>query len=188
MKNAIIIHGMPSKEEYESLGGNFRANQHWLPWLEKKLIERGVDAHTAEMPIPYEPQYELWKDVFEKYKVDNETILVGHSCGGGFLIRYLSENKIPVGQVVLVAPWTDPEKELNTGFFDFTIDSDLISRTQGLIVMYSVDDDPAIIKTVDELKSIFPNALFKEYSGMGHFTLEDMGTMEFPELLNLLRI
>jgi predicted alpha/beta hydrolase family esterase len=185
MKNAIIIHGMPSREEYESAGGNFRSTQHWLPWLQEKLISKGVNASALEMPKPYDPDYEKWRNVFEKNDINNQTILVGHSCGGGFLVRWLSENKVNVGKVVLVAPWTDPTKELETDFFNFTIDPDLVSRTLGVTVMYSIDDDEVILKTVNEIKVALPQASFIEFTNKGHFTLEDMGTVEFPELLDL---
>lgn len=190
MKNAIIIHGMPSKEEYFSIASYKASEQHWLPWLKERLIFKEVQTNTPEMPEPYEPRYEKWKETFEQFEITSETILVGHSCGGGFLVRWLSENKMKVGQVVIVAPWTDPlpEKELNTGMFDFTIDPELVSRTAGVNIMYSLDDDEVILKTIDELKAALPQATFKEFSDKGHFTLGDMGGVEFPEILEILRI
>lgn len=188
MKNAIIIHGMPSKENYYSFGTDSESNCHWLPWLQKEFTIREILAQTPEMPEPYEPVYEKWCSVFNQFSVNEYTILIGHSCGGGFLVRWLSENKIKVGQVLLVAPWTDPEKELSTGMFDFIIDPDLVSKTAGLTVMYSLDDDETILKTVDELKAALPQAIFKEFSDKGHFTLEDTGTVEFPEILETLEL
>ncbi len=188
MKNAIIIHGMPSREDYFSASTDSESNCHWLPWLQKELINRGILTQTPEMPEPYEPVYEKWCSVFEKFQIDEETIIIGHSCGAGFLIRWLSENKVNVGKVVLVAPWTDPDKELDTGMFDFVIDPDLVSRTQGTNVMYSLDDEESVIKTVNELKVAFPTVIFKEYLDKGHFTLEDIGTKEFLEILEVLNL
>lgn len=188
MKNAIIIHGMPSKEDYFSPVGDAESNCQWIPWLQKQLIIKGILAQTPEMPDPYEPEYKKWCSVFDKFDISEETILIGHSCGGGFLVRWLSENKRNVGKVILVAPWTDPDKELSTGMFDFTIDAEVLSRTKGLSVMYSLDDDEVIIKTINELKIAFPSAVFKEYVDKGHFTFGDLGTREFPELLEVLKI
>jgi predicted alpha/beta hydrolase family esterase len=187
MKTAIIIHGMPSKEEYEE--NNHRSMNHWFQWLKNKLIEQGIQTITPEMPIPYNPEYEAWKAKFEENTIDENTILVGHSCGGGFIVRWLSENKdVHVGKVVLVAPWIDPEHLLNTGMFDFEIDPILVSRTKGLVVMYSTDDDKEILDTVKILKEKISSAEFQEFTDKGHFCIEDLGTETFPELLTNLNL
>ena len=71
----------------------------------------------------YQPKYELWKTEFEKNEIDEETSLVGHSNGAGFIIRWLSENKdVRVDKVILVAPWLDPTNRKGSEFFDFVID------------------------------------------------------------------
>lgn len=187
MKNAIIIHGMPDKEEYDRVEGSLKALGHWIIWLQKALVKKGVDAVVPAMPVPYEPKYEAWKNTFEQYDITPETILVGHSCGAGFLVRWLSENKNQVGKVVLVAPWVDPTKEYTTEMFDaFTIDPELVARCKEFTVVYSLDDDQGVIITVDELKAALPAGQFKEFSGKGHFTFDDMGTHEFPEILTIL--
>lgn len=51
MKTAIIIHGMPSKEEYFSSENPSSSNKHWFPWIQKQLILKGVLAQTPEMPV-----------------------------------------------------------------------------------------------------------------------------------------
>src|SRR3989344_7820689 len=115
MKTAIIIHGMPDREEYYDVGRPASSNCHWFPWIQKQLLLKDIVAQTPEMPVPYNPEYNAWKKVFEGFYPDEETILIGHSCGAGFIVRYLSENNIKVGKVVLVAPWIDPNKKLDTG-------------------------------------------------------------------------
>ncbi|MDQ5883213.1 MAG: serine hydrolase [Patescibacteria group bacterium] len=185
MKNAIIIHGMPSKEEFESSKIS-PANSHFIPWIKNKLIQGGIDAISLDMPVPYNPVYESWKEVFEKSDINEETILVGHSCGGGFLVRWLSENKVKVGKVVLVAPWLDPEKYLNTGMFDFEIDPAFPNRSTKVIVMYSTDDEEYILDTIKILKEKTNGIDFHEFQDKGHFCIEDLESEEFPELLNLI--
>lgn len=111
MKNAIILHGKPDKEEYYSETAPSPSNAHWLPWLQKQLIIRDIKADTPEVPYPYELDYATWAREFERFDVTPETVLVGHSCGGGFIVRWLCEHAdVHVGKVVLVAPWTDPTK------------------------------------------------------------------------------
>lgn len=185
MKTTIIIHGMPSKEDYFNPAGDSQSNCHWLPWLQKQLTNQSILAQTPEMPEPYEPNYEKWKSVFEQFHVDEDTTLVGHSCGGGFLVRWLSESKKKVGKVILVAPWMDPEHEERESvgdFFEFEIDSVLSDRASEVVVFVSNDDEKSILDTVEALKTV-KNIQIKQFSDKGHFTLGDMGTREFPELL-----
>lgn len=185
MKNAIIIHGMPSKEEYFEVGRSSSSNNQWLPWLQAKLVKQNILAQTPEMPEPYNPKYEEWKKVFEQFEINEETTLVGHSCGGGFLVRFLSENNIRVGKVFLVAPWLDTEKYLKTGMFDFNLDKNLADKTNGVTVIYSLDDEDYILETIEKIKKETENINFIEYKDKGHFCTEDLGGEEFPELLNL---
>ena len=102
MKRAIIIHGYNNKSEFEDTTRPSASNDHWIPWLQRQLLLNGIEAQTPEMPGFYKPNYEQWKDTLEMFHPDEETILVGHSCGGGFLVRWLSENSKKVGKVVLV--------------------------------------------------------------------------------------
>jgi len=109
---------------------------------------------------------------------------VGHSCGGGFLLRWLSEHPdIKVDKVILVAPWLDPTRRKTIDFFDFTLDSNLVDRTRGVTVFSSNNDSDEIIKSVQIISEQVPNIKIKEFLNYGHFCYEDMKTVEFPELL-----
>lgn len=188
MKNAIILHGMPDKEEYLAVKGDLKAIGHWIIWLQEALILKGIPADVPMLPEPYDPKYEQWRLVFEKYEITPETILVGHSCGAGFLVRWLSENNVSVGKVVLVAPWMDPTKEFTVGMFDFVINQELVNRCAELTVMYSLDDDEGVRETVMNLKATLTGVIYREFVDKGHFTVEDMGTIAFPEILEVLAV
>jgi predicted alpha/beta hydrolase family esterase len=184
MKNAIIVHGMPDKEEYYSAEFPSMSNSHWVPWLQKRLIMKDIKADTPEMPHAYLPEYEVWKREFERFDITPETILVGHSCGGGFLVRWLSENKdIKVGKVVLVAPWLNIEKEVATDIFDFKLDSSLASRTKGLTIFNSNNDDDYVQKSVMKIRAEITDMNYVEFKKYGHFCIGDMESEAFPELL-----
>ena len=188
MKTAIIIHGMPSKEEFFDVNRPASSNCHWLPWIQKKLLLQGVLAQTPEMPEPYLPIYENWKSVFERFPIDEESILIGHSCGGGFLVRWLSEHKnVKVNKVVLVAPWLDPDNFLNNGMFSFEIDGDIASRTGGLSIFYSADDMSEVLDSIKLLKEKLQGVKLMEFTNKGHFCFDDLKTDAFPELLEILQ-
>lgn len=182
MKTAILLHGMPSKKGYYSPARESQSNEHWFPWLQHELVIRDILAQTPEWPKPYAPDYNEWLKLFNQFTVDEETILIGHSCGGGFLVRWLSENDVKVGKVILVAPWMDPKRTIGD-FFDFKRDENISKKTNGLTIFYSDDDSDDVLTSVKELKNTLTDASFREFHGYEHFTFNDMGTREFPELL-----
>ena len=112
---------------------------------------------------------------------------MGHSCGGGFLVRWLSENDVKVGKVVLVAPWmnaTDPD--IVPGFFDFKIDQNLVSKTTGLHVLVSSDDHKEMLDTAKMLEENIKDLKIQWFTDKGHFCISDLGGEEFPEVLTYL--
>lgn len=184
MQNAVIVHGMPSKEEYYNPNLLSMSNLHWLPWLQSQLIKKDIQADTPEIPHAFSPQWEVHCREVERFTIGQNTILVGHSCGGGFLLRYLSERKnLKVGKVILVAPWLDPDKDNTGSFFDFSIDPSLIKRTDGLTIFHSDNDMGNVIKSVAMIREALPEAEYREFHNYGHFTFNTMQTQEFPELL-----
>ena len=191
MANAILIHGWASKGEYYDPKYPTGSNSHWFPWLSKQLIISGIHTIAVEMPNGYFPKYEIWKKELERFDVDENTILVGHSLGGGFLIRWLSEEDVKVGKVVLVAPWLgsmagddrySPE-EFDADFFDFKIDSDISHKTKGVTILSSTNDGIGVQRTVKFIQEKINNIKYLELENKGHFTLKSLGTDAFPELL-----
>jgi predicted alpha/beta hydrolase family esterase len=187
MSNAILVPGRPDRDEHYDPTRPSNSEDHWFSWLKRQLILQDIHAVSIEPPFPFRPRYDEWVREFERFEITPETILVGHSCGGGFLVRYLSEHKdLYVGKVALVAPWTNPNRNPNSDtddFFDFTIDPDFPARTAGVTVFISSDDGKSVIQTVELLRQHVNGLDFKEYTDKGHFTIKTMGTKEFPELL-----
>lgn len=186
MKTAIIIHGYENKIEFLDESRPSASNNHWFPWLQRQLLLKGIETQTPEMPGFYEPNYEKWKDLLDKFDPDENTILIGHSCGGGFLVRWLSENKKKISKMILVAPWLDPNKKIDPNFFNFEIDPDLALRTDGITIIYSTDDNEGIMKSIDILKSKINNFQIKEFHGKGHFIFKSLKSEKFPELLDII--
>lgn len=187
IKNAIIVHGKPGKKEqlWRERTNNPNSKAHWLGWLKEKLDKKGIEAQSPEMPKPYFPEWESWSKEINKSSITKRTVLVGHSCGGGFWVKYLSLNKeLMPGKVILVAPWLDPDGDETDGFFeDFEIDPKLTERTQ-LIIFNSDNDMGNVHKSVAMIREALPAAEYKEFHKYGHFTYGQMHTREFPELLS----
>lgn len=191
MKQVILIHGIPdNQEEYDNQQVPC-SELHWYPWIKNKLGELEILCTVPEFPNPVNPFYNEWFPLLDHEKITNEVILIGHSCGAGFLLRFLSENPhIQPNKLILIAPWLDPEnylKELNpnSNFFDFEIDSTLTGRTE-VHCMYSTDDEDVILESVKRIQEKLPNMSMYKFINKGHFTESDLGTKEFPELLRVL--
>lgn len=186
MKNAILLHGTPDKEEYYSDKYPSCSNSHWFPWLQKQLQMNAISTQTPEMPDAYKPDYKMWRNEFERYEVNEQTILVGHSCGGGFILRWLSENNKGGDKLILVAPWLDLDRRKTTDFFDFKIDSNIVKRFNEVHLFVSSDDSKDILKSVEKIKKKLPSIQLHEYTNKGHFCYENLKTEKFPELLEVI--
>lgn len=187
MKNAIILHGKPSKEEYYDPAAPSMSNAHWIPWLQAQLLKNDIAAATPEVPLAYDPQWELWCKEVERFDITPTTLLVGHSCGAGFWVRWLSEHPdVKVGKVILIAPslgkrWGDGGEH----FFDgFKIDPYVALRTRGFYIFGSDNDHESILEAVKDIRDAVPSTDYREFKNYGHFTSSDMNSSEFPELLD----
>lgn len=180
MKQIIVIHGAPEKEVFFDPATPSPSNSQWYPWLQKQIGLSGDICEVPELPKPYDPVYSEWVAILNQYPISSDSILVGHSCGGGFLLRYFSEHPdfFPK-KIILVAPWLDLLKEFSTNFFEFEVDTSLSDRTE-LHVFMSQDDQIAIDSCL-KIKESIPGAIYHEYKDRGHFEEK-----EFPELLALL--
>lgn len=188
MKQVILIHGMPDKEDVFGDVWSSESNAHWLPWIQKQLTRKDILCQSLEMPHAYNPIYTDHCTVLDQMSISHETILVGHSLGGGFLLRYFSEHpELTPQKIILVVPWLDTDNELrNQGnnFFDFTVDYSITNRTH-IDCIYSIDDEETT-GSIKLLQSLIPNMTMYEFTGKGHFTEPDLGTKELPELLEII--
>jgi len=185
-KKCIIVHGCPSNVEKAMKPETRTYDKHWIPWTKRKLIEEGIGTKTPLMPTPWEPNYEKFKEEFEKYDVDENTILIGHSCGCAFLVRWLGETKKKVLKLILVAPWkiSDKNDKFRKDFYEYPIDKTIRERVSE-IVMFTADDEEEDGKKSLKIYNESLGGRVIELEGHGHYTLGDMGTEEFPELLEV---
>lgn len=188
MKNAIILHGGPSKEEYYNPEAASMSNAHWIPWLQGQLLKHEIATATPEVPHSFDRNWSVWNREVERFDIGPDTTLVGHSTGAGFFVKYLSIHKeLIVNKVILVAPWLDPDREHTKNFFDdFDIDPDMVKRTAGVTIFSSDNDQASVLKTVRILREKVKNIQYKEFPDFGHFCMNDMKSSKFPELLHVI--
>ncbi|MBP7708582.1 alpha/beta hydrolase [Candidatus Pacearchaeota archaeon] len=178
--NVVIVHGSPVEKEEVST-----YNKHWIPLLKKKLEEKKIKVITPLMPNPWEPDYNNWKKVFEKNKIDENSILVGHSSGTTFLVRWLGDTKKKIKKLILVAPWKLPWEESKSSkeFCNYKINPELKNNVKEIVYFTSNDEEEDGKESLRIFNKALPGKVI-ELKNHGHFTLEEMKTEEFPELLN----
>ncbi|MEK7537977.1 MAG: alpha/beta hydrolase, partial [Patescibacteria group bacterium] len=181
--NCVVVHGCPDPAKPRNPQDR-TYDKHWMPWIKSELEKMGLSVQIPLMPTPWEPEYEKWKKKFEELRITDKTILIGHSCGSTFLVRWLGETKQKVRALILVAPWKDTKHpdERKRVFYTYDIDTSISSRVPTIVVYTSDNEDPE----GRVFAKLFHKMLGGEIvtlKGHGHFTQGDMGSQKFPELL-----
>ncbi|MFH1225303.1 MAG: alpha/beta fold hydrolase [Candidatus Diapherotrites archaeon] len=139
MKNAIIIHGTEGHPK-----------ENWFPWLKEQLEKHGYDVIIPQFPTPKNQNPRAWFGVFKNYEkfLNRDTILIGHSCGGAFLLRVLEKTKTKVKVAVFVAAsaGVKPIKyyEADRPFVEAPFDWEKIRNSSGHFFVFHSEDDPLI--------------------------------------------
>ncbi len=143
------------------------------------------DVLAPSMPCAQFARYDEWVLWMEKIVplLCDGVVLVGHSLGGIFLAKYLSENDFPVqiAQLHLVAaPIEDtPDEPLCDFNFDDVEKLRALEDKVGEITIYHSEDDPVVpFKDAVAYAHYLENAEFVRFLDRGHFLQED-----FPELV-----
>ena len=123
-KQIIIIHGGDTFDTYKEYIfdlKNFKIDFEKMMskgWKDNmgKSLGRGFEVILPKMPNAFNAKYLEWKIWFQKMVpfFENKIVLVGHSLGGIFLAKYLSENKVPkeiLATFLVAAPYNDKDSE-----------------------------------------------------------------------------
>jgi uncharacterized protein len=196
MKSQILlVHGgdtFNTYEEYFSFLAEFpiEIDQYRVKKVSWKrglpdVLGTDYEVIAPDMPSKGNAKYAEWKLWFEKFfpYLDSKVILVGHSLGGTFLAKYLSENEFPktVRALFMVsAPFDDRDADYSLA--DFTLPKNLsllAHQAQKIFLYYSRDDRVVPFADLKKYQSALPNAIAKIFTDRGHFNQET-----FPELVH----
>lgn len=135
------------------------------------------------MPNAQNARYFEWKLWFEKYipLLNDEVILIGHSFGGSFLAKYLSEESFPKkirATFIIAAPY-DRDSEREVVEFVLPESLALLESQGGKIHLYHSKDDPVVdFSELQKYIDALPEATVKTFEDRGHFNQET-----FPEIV-----
>lgn len=148
MRQVVVIHGghvFSSHEEFLSYLRNYTIEslehfkrKDWKSSLEKELEGR-YEIILPKMPCKDNAKYLEWKIWFEKILpfLQDDVVLIGHSLGGKFLAKYLSEEKFPVrvGSTILIAA---PFEQSTRKYADFVLNDPLTLLEQQVGKIFSI--------------------------------------------------
>ena len=189
-KQVVIIHGGGTFSTYEENLNFFNKykidieryknkKDDWKSWLRDELGE-DYEVILPVMPNKTNARYEEWKLWMDKIVpfLNDDVILVGHSMGGSFLVKYLSENKFSknIKAVFLVSAMFDYDDE-GYSLQSFSLPEKLDLQTDKIYLYHSKDDKVVPFRSMDNLKSKLPNAVTRIFEDRGHMNQET-----FPEL------
>ena len=191
-KQIVLIHGGETFDTYDDyikyleecdFDPNKDEEKRWKHSFEEKLgSDFGVIAPT--MPSKYNAKYKEWKIWFKKlfpYLEDN-IVLIGHSLGGIFLAKYLSENDFPkkiVATYLIAAPYDAEDSDYSMADFVLSDTLEKFEEQGGKIFIYHSKDDPVVpfIDLEKDAKEL-PSAEKVIFEDKRHFMEE-----EFTELI-----
>ena len=195
-KQVILIHGGNTFDSYKEYIASLKAVEFdfaklrakgWKEALEDRLGRR-FKVIAPRMPNSMNARYLEWKIWLEKLipYFDKKVILVGHSLGGIFLAKYLSEKRFPrkIRGIFLVAPPFDDRKS-GESLADFKLPRDMkraARHSDKLHLYFSTDDQVVPFSNLDMYKKAFPLAKAHVFKDRGHFTGE-----KFPEIVRDIR-
>jgi len=190
-KQIIVIHGgdlyetqenfLDTLKNWEVTKELFLPKSDWKSHLQKDLGDE-YEILSPRMPNKQNAKYNEWKIWFEKMLpfITDSVILVGHSMGGLFLAKYLSENKFPkkISAFFLVAPpYRDTDDIAN---FPIVTDLQKVWEQCQNIHIFQSEDDPLVpMSEAEEYQKTWPGAKMHIFTDRGHFNQEN-----FPELVD----
>ena len=179
MSNVLIFHGT---EGYPT--------ENWFPWMKKNLEERGYNVIIPHFPSPpvVPAKISEWFDVLEEHmsKIDEDTIIIGHSLGGVFTLRVLEKLDQPIkaafftGTPVGERPILYYDRDMAFCGFDF--DWEKIRNSARKFEVFHSDTDPFVDLANGEKLSEKLGVKLNFIPNAGHFN-KKAGYLDFPQLL-----
>ena len=149
--------------------------------LAESLAEHlGADFKVGypRMPREEEPGYSAWASTFSKElaSVAPPFVLVGHSLGASFMLRYLSLNEVdprPLGLFLVAAPFIG---DGGWQVAEFALPTQAGAKLQRMRMFFFQGDSDEVVPGahLDLYEKVFPHAAAHRLSGRGHQLDDDL--------------
>jgi uncharacterized protein len=194
-KQVVFVHGGEVYDSYDTFIEDLKTftvdrysqAKKWRMSLQEELGS-GFEVFLPEMPNKLNAKYAQWKIWMDKYLpfLSDGVVFIGHSLGGVFLTKYLSEERVAVSvrALYLVAAPFFTHDSSEGG--DFRIDIEklggLTQKVQEIVLFHAKDDSVVPFSHAEAYMSALPNARLRIFEKGGHFVQES-----FPELVGDVR-
>lgn len=187
----VLIHGGTTFDTYDEYMDYLKSCELTLEKINKKDWKDNLSVRLPDFEVIYpkmpnakNARYEEWKIWFEKLfpLLSEQVVLVGHSLGGIFLLKYLTENAFPkkIASLHLVAAPYDTEV-IKDSLADFALTKTvegLTTHTDKIFLYQSKDDTAVAFADAEKYKRDIPSATLQVFEDRGHFNQE-----QFSELI-----
>lgn len=167
--------------------------ENWFPWFKNEVDNKDTLCIIPKYPIDKDKHfYDYWEKVLNNYSsyINEKTILIGHSSGCAFTIKYLIKNNIKIDKLILVCGFNNYYSNNKNDFHNtvnktfYVSDSELkkIKELCNKIICIYGDNDPYIPQEVfkDLINKL--GALEVVIKNGGHLN-SDAGYNKFDEIL-----
>lgn len=177
--NIIIVHG--------AYGHPF---ENWFNWMKVELAKLGVECFVPQLPTPNGQELQNWLQLFNSTIVpiiNPDTILIGHSLGAAFLLRWLEQTNQAVSTTILVGSFIgnvgiQKFDKINESFFTNPFDWHSIINKSKQFFCYHGSNDPYVSRSNFAFIAKNLHARKIIISNGGHLN-EAAGYTSFPQLL-----
>jgi uncharacterized protein len=190
-QQVFVIHGGDAFDTYEEYIESLKQwevsldssrTTSWKGGLATTLGD-AYEVIAPRMPNPSNARYAEWKIILDKYVplLDGGVIFVGHSLGGIFLAKYLSEevySKSIKATLLVAAPYNALDEN---PYVDFNILTNLsgLEKQGGKVFLYhSKDDEVVPFSSFERYQRELPTATTRVFIDRQHFNQS-----EFPEIV-----
>lgn len=177
--NIFIIHGAYGHPE-----------ENWFGWLKRELNQLNIDCCVPHFPTPDGQNLEAWLDLFNtayNHLINEKTIMIGHSLGAVFTLKWLEQTKNKISTVILAGAFLGKigiEKfdRINESFFSKSFDWEHIRNKSNQFFFYHGSNDPYVPQWHVDFIARHLNAIQIIIANAGHLNAA-AGYSQFKQLL-----
>ena len=183
MRNVILVHGINGTPKI-------------FEWLKSELEKSDYEVIMPSFSIQEGTIYKRWKEILNQYKgsINSDSIVVCHSIGNEFIIKYLTEYHISIDTYIGLAGFAEAfynegKDALNAAVERFTVSEgekrEFIALTSNRYAIYSDNDHIVPFEVLERYpREIDAKSIF--IPGIGHMGKKS-GLEKLPELLELVK-
>ena len=155
--------------------GAHKTDESLVEYL-RSVLGASYQVHYPTMPNEEDPEYGRWRVRITKELtvLAGDVILIGHSLGGSFLLKYLSEEKADTaiaGIFLIAAPYWGGNGWRYEGYERIALREDFVSKLPTevpLCLYHSRDDEIVPFAHLNLYAEKLPAAAIRVVEGRGH--------------------